>query len=74
MTTCKAIVQQFLAEHPEHIPGVRTLPRDHPIAPGEVVLDTDAVIAICDWTIRTGRGNTTKAQLFREMLRKQFGR
>lgn len=69
------VVREFLHDHPEHIQGVRYVPgvliSDRPL---ELVLDTDAMIALTDWTIKTGLGNAEKAKAFREFLRKKFGK
>lgn len=70
----EAVIRVFLEECPEQIQGTKRMPADHPTAPGELMLDTDTLIAFADWTIRTGRGDAAKAGRFREQLRERFGR
>lgn len=70
-------MREFLHDHPEHIPGTRrTAPGEHPDFPagGELVMNTDTLIAFTDWTIRTGRGDPKKARGFRQLLRDRFGK
>jgi hypothetical protein len=64
-----ATIRDFLADHPEHIQGIRQHPEHG------TVMDTEALIAFTDWTIKTGRsGNPEMAKSFREELRKQYGK
>jgi hypothetical protein len=68
-----AIIREFLADHPEHIQGVKQA--EVPDEPEPVtVMDTEALIAFADWTLRTGRGDPAKARAFREQLREKFGK
>lgn len=70
----EAVIRVFLEECPEHIQGTKRMSANHPTCPGELMLDTDTLIAFADWTIRTGRGDTRKAKAFREAMRERFGR
>lgn len=64
-------VGEFLRDHPEYLPDVKWMEVE---GRQELMLNTDALIAFTDWTIRTGRGSPEKARRFREQLRKRFGK
>jgi len=66
-------VREFLRQNPEYIPNVRQIIDPDNDAETLTALDTEGLIAFVDWTIQTGRGNTTKAARFREHLRQKFG-
>lgn len=69
----EAVVRQFLAEHPEHIQGVKRFPVDGSDEP-ELCLDTTTLMAFVGWTIETGRGDRHKARKFRRWLRDRIAR
>jgi hypothetical protein len=64
-------IREFLAENTEYVPDFRTTIVD---GREEPVMSTDGMIALTDWTIAKGYGDTEKAKGFREALRREFGR
>jgi hypothetical protein len=69
-----AIAREFLKEHPEQIQGMKTLATDHPVAPGELMIDMDALAAFTDRAIRNELCDREKALALREHLRTQLGK
>lgn len=61
-----ATVRRFLADHPEHVPGVRTDPVHG------VLLDTQAARAFAEWSKANG-GDPAKCERFVRFLADKGG-